>query len=268
MNDLAAVRFVLFEPMYTGNIGSVARAMKTMGFHDLVLVNPPAEFPNNEARQMASGAQDVLAGARIAGTLAEAVEGCGLVVASSARYFRLGVPELDPRQCAAQVLSAARVQTAALVFGPERSGLTNAELELCHAITYIPANPDYTSLNLAQAVQLIAYELRMAEPYSRTLPPPEAPLARPEDLQLFYAHLERVLLGSGFLDPANPRHLMRRLKRLFNRTRLDSNELNILRGILSSLVPGSGDNPVAGEGPAADQAAVPPMRDTAGGGPR
>ena len=234
MPDALPIRFVLFAPMYTGNIGSVARAMKTMGFADLVIVNPPPEFPNNEARQMASGAQDVLAGARIAASLAEAVAGCGLVIGASARYFRLGVPELDPRQCAAQALSAARIQPVALVFGPERSGLTNAELDLCHAIVYIPANPDYNSLNLAQAVQVVAYELRMADPYSRELPPPESPLAEARDLQLFYDHLERVLLGSGFLDPANPRHLMRRLKRLFNRTRLDSNELNILRGILSS----------------------------------
>lgn len=250
MPDAFPVRFVLFAPMYTGNIGSVARAMKTMGFSDLVIVNPPPEFPNNEARQMASAAQDVLAGARIAGSLAEAVAGCGLVIGSSARYFRLGVPELDPRQCAAQVHSAARVQPVALVFGPERSGLTNAELDLCHAIVYIPANPDYNSLNLAQAVQLVAYELRMAEPYARDLPPPESPLAEARDLQLFYEHLERVLLGSGFLDPANPRHLMRRLRRLFNRTRLDCNELNILRGILSSLVPGSGDSPRRPDEPA------------------
>jgi tRNA (cytidine32/uridine32-2'-O)-methyltransferase len=243
MNTVFPVRFVLFAPMYTGNIGSVARAMKTMGFADLVLVNPPPEFPNNEARQMASAAQDVLAGARVVPTLADAVAGCGLVVGSSARYFRLGVPELDPRQCAAQVQSALQTQPVALVFGPERSGLTNAELDLCHALVYIPANPDYNSLNLAQAVQLIAYELRMAAPFARELPPPESPLAEPADLQLFYEHLERVLLGSGFLDPANPRHLMRRLRRLFNRTRLDANELNILRGILSALVPGSGDRP-------------------------
>lgn len=242
--------------MYTGNIGSVARAMKTMGFRDLVLVNPPPEFPNNEARQMASGAQDVLAGARVVASLAAAVDGCGLVIGASARYFRLGVPELDPRQCAAEAMSAGRVQPVALVFGPERSGLTNAELDLCHAIVYIPANPDYSSLNLAQAVQLIAYELRMAEPFSRELPPPESPLAEPRELSLFYAHLERVLLGSGFLDPGNPRHLMRRLRRLFNRARLDANEVNILRGILSSLKPGSGDPPSAA--PATDQR-VPPV---------
>lgn len=264
MEAVADIRFVLFEPMYTGNIGSVARAMKNMGYRDLVIVNPPPEFPNNEARQMASGAQDVLAGARIVGTLAEAVAGCGLVVGTTARYFRLGLPELDPRECAAQLLSAARVQPAALVFGPERSGLTNAELDLCHAIAYIPASPDYDSLNLAQAVQVLAYELRMAEPFSRTLPPPESPLARPEDLQLFYDHLERVLLASGFLDPGNPRHLMRRLRRLFSRARLDSNELNILRGILSSVAPGSGANPAA-TGAEGGAGAEPPVTRRAGG---
>lgn len=267
MGEVADIRFVLFAPMYTGNIGSVARAIKTMGYHDLVIVNPPPEFPNNEARQMASAAQDVLAGARIVGTLAEAVAGCGLVVGTTARYFRLGLPELDPRECAAQLLSAARVQPAALVFGPERSGLTNAELDLCHAITYIPANPDYDSLNLAQAVQVLAYELRMAEPFSRTLPPPEAPLAQPEDLQLFYDHLERVLLGSGFLDPGNPRHLMRRLRRLFSRARLDSNELNILRGVLSSVAPGSGASPAAAARAGEEGAAPPATRRTGGPAP-
>src|SRR5690606_11441147 len=129
---------------------------------------------------------------------------------------------------------------AALVFGPERSGLSNAELDLCHASVYIPGNPDYNSLNLSQAVQVIAYELRQLERYERPLPPPESPPARPGDMELFYRHLEHVLLGCGFLNPDNPRHLMRRLRRLFNRARLDDNELNIMRGILSALVPGSG----------------------------
>jgi tRNA (cytidine32/uridine32-2'-O)-methyltransferase len=237
------VRFVLFSPTHPGNIGSVARAMKNMGFSDLVLVNPPPEFLCAESRAMASGAQDVLHGARVTATLKEALEGCGLVLGASARHRRIGCPEFDPRECATQMTVAAKAQTPALVFGPERSGLTNDELDLCHGIVYIPGNPAYNSLNLSQAVQVIAYELRMTAPQARDLPPPEAPLAQAADMELFYEHLERVLLGSGFLNPDNPRHLMRRLRRLFNRTRLDSNELNIMRGILSALVPGSGDRP-------------------------
>jgi TrmH family RNA methyltransferase len=165
------------------------------------------------------------------------------VLAASARHRRIGCPEMTPRECAAEVMDQARTRPAALVFGPERSGLANEQLDLCNAIVYIPANPEYSSLNLSQAVQIIAYELRQQQVLARDVPPPESPLAGPAQLELFYEHLERVLLGSGFLNPANPRHLMRRLRRLFNRTRLDENELNILRGILSSLVPGSGDNP-------------------------
>jgi len=243
MTAAAPIRFVLFEPTHPGNIGSVARAMKTMGFRDLVLVNPPEEWLCTDSRALASGAQDVLHGARVVTTLAEALEGCGLVLGASARHRRIGCPEMDPRQCAAEVMDQSRTRPAALLFGPERSGLANEQLDLCNAIVYIPANPEYSSLNLAQAVQIIAYELRQQQVLERDVPPPESPLAGPAQLELFYEHLERVLLGSGFLNPSNPRHLMRRLRRLFNRTRLDENELNILRGILSSLVPGSGDNP-------------------------
>lgn len=243
MSAAAAIRFVLFEPTHPGNIGSVARALKTMGFRELVLVNPPEEWLCGDSRALASGAQDVLHGARVVTTLAEALDGCGLVLGASARHRRIGCPEMDPRQCATDLMGHARTQPAAIVFGPERSGLANEQLDLCNAIVYIPANPEYSSLNLAQAVQIIAYELRQQQILEREVPPPESPLAGPAQLELFYDHLERVLLGSGFLNPANPRHLMRRLRRLFNRTKLDENELNILRGILSSLVPGSGDNP-------------------------
>lgn len=237
------IRFVLFEPTHPGNIGSVARAMKTMGFSELVLVNPPEEWLCTDSRALASGAQDVLHGARLATSLEEALEGCGLVLAASARHRRIGCPEMNPRECAVELMTEARSKPAAIVFGPERSGLANEQLDLCNAIVYIPANPEYSSLNLSQAVQIIAYELRQQRVLEREVPPPESPLAGPAQLELFYVHLERVLLGSGFLNPANPRHLMRRLRRLFNRTRLDENELNIMRGILSSLVPGSGDNP-------------------------
>jgi TrmH family RNA methyltransferase len=233
------IRFVLFQTTHPGNIGASARAMKTMGFTDLVLVSPQS-FPDPEARARASGALDVLESATVVETLAAAVRGCGFVVGASARHRRLGMPELDPRQCAQQLLSSAGNRPAAVVFGPERSGLSNAELDLCQALLYIPANPDYSSLNLAMAVQIVAWELRCVQGSEMSTPLPESPPARAEDLDLFYEHLERVLLTSGFLDPANPRQLMRRLRRLFNRARLDENELNILRGILAALVPGSG----------------------------
>jgi TrmH family RNA methyltransferase len=234
-----AVRFVLFEPTHPGNIGAVARAMKTMGFSDLVLVNPVAhDVP--DARARASGAIDVLLAARVVDSLAEAVGDCGLVIGSSARHRRLGVPEMGPRECARAALEAACAAPVAIVFGPERAGLTNTELDLCQGIVYIPANPAYNSLNLAAAVQIIAWELRHAQDLPQAPVPPESPPATLQDMDLFYDHLERVLLASGFLDPDNPRRLMRRLRRLFNRARLDQNELNILRGILATVAPGSG----------------------------
>jgi len=243
MTAVQPIRFVLFETTHPGNIGSVARAMKTMGFRDLVLVNPVAEWLCADSRALAAGAQDVLHEARVVPTLEEALDGCGLVLATTARHRRIGCPEMNPRECANEIMGQALSRPAAIVFGPERSGLANEQLDLCNAIVYIPANPDYSSLNLSQAVQIIAYELRQQQVLAREVPPPESPLAGTAQLELLYQHFERVLLASGFLNPTNPRHLMRRLRRLFNRTRLDENELNILRGILSSLAPGSGDNP-------------------------
>jgi TrmH family RNA methyltransferase len=242
----AAVRFVLFEPTHPGNIGAAARAMKTMGFRDLVLVNP-APVTDPDARARASGALDVLESAVLTPTLAEAVRGCGLVIGASARHRRLGVPEMDPRECARDVLQASRAKPVAIVFGPERAGLSNEELDLCQSIVYIPANPEYSSLNLAAAVQLIAWELRYAQGVTIESPPPESPPASIEAMDLFYDHLQRVLLASGFLDPAQPRNLMRRLRRLFNRARLDENELNILRGILAAVAPGSGERSWTGK---------------------
>lgn len=249
----ANVRFVLFEPTHPGNIGSAARALKTMGFSELVLVNPAS--PNApEARARASGAIDVLESATVVSSLAEAVRGCGRIIGASARHRRLGVPQLDPRECAREVTRSIAEKPAAVVFGPERAGLSNAELDLCHAIVYIPANPDYSSLNLAAAVQVIAWELRWAQGISIDTPPPEAPPASAEDMDLFYEHLQRVLLASGFLDPEQPRNLMRRLRRLFNRAHLDQNELNILRGILAAVAPGSGERSWESSAPSPGQA--------------
>ena len=236
----APIRFVLCQPSHPGNVGASARAMKTMGFDDLILVDPTCAI-DSEARARSSGALDVLSSARIVESLDEAVGECGFVVGASARRRRLNWPELDPRECAEAVVEASHHKPVAVVFGPERAGLKNAELDRCNALVYIPGNPAYNSLNLAMAVQIIAYEIRHAQGLDRKPDDVECPPASARDVELFYEHLERVLLGSGFLDADHPRNLMRRLRRLFNRARLDENELNIMRGILSALVPGSGD---------------------------
>jgi tRNA (cytidine32/uridine32-2'-O)-methyltransferase len=221
--------------------------MKTMGFSRLILANPACAL-DDEARARASGALDVIEQARIVPDLVTAVADCGLVVAASARRRRMNWPELDPRECAARVAGALAAGPVALVFGPERAGLRNVDLDLCNALVYIPSNPDYSSLNLAMAVQVIAYELRLALVEHIVPPASEYPPATAGEMALFYEHLERALLHSGFLDAGNPRHLMRRLRRVFNRAELDENELNILRGLLSALAPGSGKRP-RGDGP-------------------
>ena len=213
--------------------------MKTMGFSELALVNPVCEI-DAEAMARSSGALEVLKDAQVFDSLAAAVTGCGLVVGASARRRRLSWPELDPRECAATVVENSRTKPVAIVFGPERAGLKNAEMDLCNALVYIPSNPESSSLNLAMAVQVIAYELRWAQDLHVKPDDDDSPPASAEGIEYFYQHLERVLLESGFLNPDNPRTLMRRLRRLFNRARLDENELNIMRGILSALVPGSG----------------------------
>ena len=234
--SLSAIRFILFEPTHPGNIGAAARAIKTMGFSELVLVSPGCEI-DGVARARSSSARDVLESARIVWTLAEGVAGCGLVVGASARRRRLRWPELNPRECAAELAAVTQHKPAAIVFGSERAGLTNAEMELCNALVYIPSNPEYSSLNLAMAVQVIAYELRIAlsdeaAPVLKTKPP-----ANIEDMEYFYSHLQAALLESGFLNPDRPGVLMQRLRRLFNRSRLDVRELKMLRGILTALAP-------------------------------
>ncbi len=238
MSDLP-IRFVLFEPTHPGNVGAAARALKTMGFSELVLVNPGCEI-DGVARARSSGALDVLLNARIVPTLANAIDGCGFVVGTSSRRRRLAWPELDPRECAAEVIAASRDRPAAIVFGAERAGLTNAEMDRCNALLYVPSNPEYSSLNLAMAVQIVAYELRWAQGIDCKPQDPESAPASTGDVELFYQHLERVMLDSGFLKAEQPRALMRRLRRLFNRARLDEKELNIMRGLLTALTSRSG----------------------------
>ena len=231
------IRIILVGTTHPGNIGAVARAMKNMGLHDLVLVSP-RYFPHEDATARASGADNVLASARVVSTLDEALSDCTYVAGASARSRTIGWPSMVPRECAARLVEESRNGTVAAVFGPEKAGLTNDDLDRCHTLLTIPTDPAFSSLNLAMAVQILTYELRVAamdvpEPSRHT----DVPLASGDELQYFYTHLEQVLSVSGFLDPDNPRHTMRRLRRLFGRAEPDQNEINILRGILASLDP-------------------------------
>lgn len=230
-----SIRFVLVETSHPGNIGAAARAMKTMGYTELVLVSP-VHFPHPDAIARATGADDVVTTARVCASLDAALAGCEFVLGASARQRSIAWPAHTPRSAAERVAGEYRGRQVAVVFGRERTGLDNAELERCHALVTIPANPDFSSLNIAAAVQVIAYELRVATLGCADAPfDPGGRLATADELEHLYAHLERVMRDTGFLDPERPRHLMRRLRRLFNRARLDENELNILRGLLASI---------------------------------
>jgi len=237
-----SVCIVLVETSHPGNIGAAARAMKTMGLNNLVLV-APKEFPCAEATARASGADDVLARARVVETLSEAIEDCGFIVGASARFRSLPWPIVDPRACARTVREQAADNRVAIVLGPEHSGLTNEDLGRCHQLVHIPASPEYSSLNLAMAVQVLCYELRMArEEASRTIDAAEPehreiPLATADELDGFHQHMEAVLANVGFLKPDHPKQLRLRLRRIFHRSHLDQTEINILRGILAALDP-------------------------------
>ncbi|WP_394781696.1 RNA methyltransferase [Undibacterium sp.] len=234
------LRFVLVETSHPGNIGAVARAMKTMGFAELVLVKPRFSdaLTNPEAVAFASGAQDILASARIVGSIDEALAGCHFVAAVSARLREFSPPVFMPREMAFN-LAKEQSQPVALVFGNERYGLPNEIVVNCNALINIPANPDYSSLNLAQAVQLLAYECRVAE-LGDQRPATDIGFhgvaASLSDIDGMYAHLEQALVAIDFLDPDNPKKLMPRLKRLFSRTQLEQEEVNILRGIAKKIL--------------------------------
>jgi len=231
------VRIVLVGTTHPGNIGAVARAMKNMGLSELLLVSP-RHFPHEDATARASGAEDLLQAAQVVDTLAAAVGDCHFVAGASARPRTIGWPTLMPREGAARLTQESRHGHVACVFGPEKAGLTNEDLDLCNTLLTIPADPDFSSLNLAMAVQVLTYELRLAELQGVVSEQTrDAPLASVTELERFYVHLEQVLTASGFLDAANPRYLMRRLRRLFLRAEPDRNEINILRGILASLDP-------------------------------
>jgi len=227
-------RIVLINTSHPGNIGAAARAMKNMGLEELYLVDPKV-FPSAEATARASGADDLLAAAVCVDTLEEAIGDAGLVIGASARSRTLPVPMLDPRGCAERIGAQAGDPRTAILFGRERTGLTNEELDRCHYLVQIPTNPDYPSLNVAAAVQVVAYELRMAMGSAVEQTPGRHRLATAAEMELFYRHLEDTLVAIDFLDPDNPRQLMRRLRRLFGRVQPDDNEINILRGILTAV---------------------------------
>jgi tRNA (cytidine32/uridine32-2'-O)-methyltransferase len=212
--------------------------MKNMALERLYLV-APREFPSAEATARASGADDVLAAAQLCATLEEAVADCVLVIGASTRQRAIEFPRLTPRACATVAIASVRAGPVAIVFGREHSGLSNDELDCCHFQVHIPANPDFASLNLAQAVQIIAYELYLAraagEGEAGTTAEAGAGPVSLEEMERFYEHLEAVLMEIDFLDPAKPRHLMRRLRRMYNRLHPDRNEINILRGILKAV---------------------------------
>lgn len=259
---LDSIRIVLVNTSHTGNIGSVARAMKTMGLSQLVLVDPVTK-PDSQASALAAGATDVLHGARIVDTLAEAIADCGLVIGTSARNRTLDWPLLEPRAAAAKLLAESPRYPVALVFGRESSGLTNDELQQCNFHVHIPANPDYSSLNLAMAVQALSYEIRMQWLESlkglavsakgqadndltakgqalNSGADAESPIElidypRADDLERFFVHLEQTLGETGFIIKQHPGQVMAKLRRMFARARPEEAELNILRGILTSI---------------------------------
>ncbi len=249
---LASLRVVLVNTTHPGNIGGVARAMKNMGVSQLVLVEPRA-FPDDAAFARAAGATDVLDQARVVETLDQAVAGCQLVVGASARGRHIPWPVVDPRQLAEQVMSVFAAASAerpqvALVFGREDRGLTNDELHRCHRHVHIPSNPDFSSLNLAAAVQVVCYELRMASlAAEQGSADAQASVDRhwgtawdiesasSDELERLFIHMAKVMTDIEFLDPDNPRQLMARLRRLYLRTHLDRVEVSILRGILTAM---------------------------------
>lgn len=237
MQSLANIRIVLVETTHPGNIGATARAMKTMGLTDLRLVSP-REFPSETAVDRAVGAVDVLAEARVHATLSEAIADCRVVVGATARNRTIPLARFMPRDAAEHLVAHAGRQPVAIVFGRESSGLSNQELDLCTHVVGIPANPEFSSLNLAAAVQVLTYELRVAALGGTAADENDATeMASHAELEMFYTHLAAVLAAREFLDKRNPEYLMRRLRHLFGRVAPDRNEVQILRGILKAVAP-------------------------------
>ncbi len=231
---LSHIKIVLVETSHPGNIGAVARAMKNMAMDNLCLVNPSV-FPSAEATARASGADDILAKAQVCENLPDAIADCQLVFGTSARCRTISWPEISPRECAEKVVINEPENRTAIVFGRENSGLKNHELDLCHYLLRIPCNDNYSSLNIAAAVQVICYELFVASGHTSTSKvgdKGETPLATAEQMESFYGHLRQTLVDIDFMHPDKSRSIMRRLRRIYNRIQLDAKELDILRGIL------------------------------------
>ncbi|EJL3955541.1 tRNA (cytosine(32)/uridine(32)-2'-O)-methyltransferase TrmJ [Vibrio cholerae] len=234
---LERVKVVLVGTTHSGNIGSAARAMKVMGLSQMVLVDPQCQV-DAQAIALAAGASEIALNAQIYPKLEAAVADCGLVVGTSARSRTLEWPMLEPRECGEKLISEANQHSVAMVFGRERTGLTNDELQLCHYHVCVPANPEYSSLNLAMAVQLLSYEVRMAylalqqSSQSSTL---QEEYPRHQELERFYAHLEQVIMQTEFISAQQPGQVMNKLRRMFTRARPEAQEINILRGILTSV---------------------------------
>lgn len=239
---LSKVHIILSHTSHPGNIGAAARAMKTMGLSQLVLVNPK-KFPDPEAHARAAGADDILERAIICSSLDEALAGSIFTLAVSARQRNLGPETCSAREAAPLLLNyvqAEKTASVALLFGNESAGLSNAEVQRCQRTAFIPANPDYSSLNLGSAVQLLCYELRLAAlaeqpPMHTKALALSSPLAKHDDVERFYAHLEKIMVSTQFLDPQQPKRLLPKLRRLFGRSQLERDEINILRGILDAV---------------------------------
>ena len=239
MKNFDRVRIVLVNTSHPGNIGAAARALKNMGLYRLYLVEPK-DYPADQAVWRAANALDVLNNAVVVDDLDTALSGCGLVVGTSARERRIPWPLMNPRECGVRVWKEAAEHDVAIVFGREDRGLTNEELHKCTYHVHIPSNPEYSSLNIASAVQVLCYEIRMASLADDAGCVPsfdewDQPPAKINDLELYFEHLEQALVDIGFHDRANPRQTMTRLRRLYSRIRLDEMELSILRGVLTAI---------------------------------
>ena len=248
--DLNRIRIVLVNPSHAGNIGAVARVMKNMGLTRLYLVNPK-QFPDQQAVARSAGANDILDNAVVVDSLDEAISEARLVIGTSTRARRLSWPALDPVNCASKAISESCAGNVAIIFGNERTGLTNEQLDKCQFFVTIPVDPDFPSLNLAAAVQIIVYELHktyLNSVQGANHDDQESTLASQFEIQGFFKHLEKVLIEIDFLNPVTPKKLMRRLYRLFHRAQLQEKEVNILRGMLTSIEKVAGLNPQGARG--------------------
>lgn len=233
---LSNIRIVLVETSHPGNIGAAARAMKNMGLSNLALVNPKI-FPSAEATSRASGADNILASATVYSSLKDALEPCELVLGASARIRHLGWSEVGPKKGCDLIIGAAKTAQVAVVFGRENSGLTNEELELCHHLLHIPTNPDFSSLNVASAVQVLSYEIYSAVIGEQIIESPEVEdrAATSQEFEGFFDHLLKTLEKTDFLELYKTKRLQQRIRRIFYRSELNRTEVNILRGILTAV---------------------------------